>query len=175
MSASTLPGGSSRGLVPPRHPRLALLLLFQVALLAAQYIAGMYLNLFAAIPPMYGSSGMMGNGMMAFMASPSMPALMFHMMSAVLILVAGTLVVIGASLARERSLLLVSLLALAGVVMAVVGGLVYLFYRADAASLGMAAGFLLAFGMTAWGLAIAWKGTPANLPPPPVVPRVAEA
>ena len=155
----------------PRHPRLVAVILLQLGLLVSQYVAGMYLNLFATIPPMFGSGGMMGGGMMAFMSSSSMPALMFHMMTALLILVLGVLVVIGAQLARERSLLAVSSVALAGIVAAIMSGMAYLFYRADADSLAMAASFLLAFGMMVWGLAIAWKGTTGGRMSLPTLPE----
>ncbi len=171
MTSPTLPLLPHPGPARPRHPRLVAVILLQLGLLVSQYVAGMYLNLFATIPPMFGSGGMMGGGMMAFMSSSSMPALMFHMMVALLILVLGVFVVIGALLSRERSLLAVSSFALAGIVAAIVSGMAYLFYRADADSLGMASSYLLAFGMTAWCLAIAWKGTTGGRIPLPTLPE----
>ena len=109
----------------------------------------------------------------AFMASSSMPPLMFHMITAILVLFLGLLVVIGAMLARERSLLATSSFALAGIVAAIVSGMAYLVYRADADSLGMASSFLLAFAMTVLSLAIAWKGTTAGRTPPATFPKTA--
>ena len=139
----------------------------ELVLMAGQYVAGMYLNLFATIPPMFGG-GMMGGGMMAFMSSPSMPVLMFHMMNALLLLVLALLVMAGAWLAREPALALAASLALMGVVLALVAGLAYLIFGSDTDSLVMALGFLLAFTMTVWGLALAWRWGPRAAGPPPV-------
>ena len=148
--------------ISPRHPRLAAALLVEVLLLAVQYVAGMYLNLYATIPPMTGGSGMMGGGMWAFMSSSAMPALMFHMMSAMLLVLLALLVVAGSLLARERALAAISGLGLLGILAALWSGLAFLFWRQDVYSFGMALGFLLAITMVVWALALAWRGSSSS-------------
>lgn len=148
--------------IDPRHPRLAAALLVEVLLLAVQYVAGMYLNLYASIPPMTGGSGVMSGGMWAFMSSSAMPALMFHMMNAVLLVLIALLVVAGSILARERSLAAMSGLGLLGILIALWSGLAFLFSQQDVYSLGMALGFLLALTMGVWALALAWKGSSSS-------------
>ena len=148
--------------VSPRHPRLAAALLMEVSLLAVQYLAGMFLNLYATIPPMTGGFGMMSGGMWAFMSSSAMPALMFHMMNAVLLLLVALLVVVGSFLVRERSLIATSGLGLLGIVAALWSGLAFLFSQQGVYSLGMALGFLLAITMEVWALALAWNGSPSS-------------
>ncbi len=156
----------------PRHPRLAALFGIELLFMVAQYLAGMFLNLYATIPPVTGAGGMMGGGMFAFMSSSAMPALMFHMMDAVLLLLVALALVVGSLLARERDVLTVTVLLIVGVVAAMAGGLAYLFFRSEADSLLMSIGFLLAFAMTTWGLALAWRGpAPARFPDPQVPNR----
>ena len=158
--------------VSPRHPRLAGVVLVEVLLLVVQYVAGMYLNLYATIPPMTGGSGMMSGGMWALMSSSAMPALMFHMMNAVLLVLVALLVVVGSLLVRERSLTAISGLGLLGIVAALWSGLAFLFSQQEVYSLGMALGFLLAITMEVWALALAWRGS-SSLATQPLAPPAA--
>lgn len=104
--------------------------------------------------------------MMAFMASSSMPALMFHMMNGVLLVTVGVLIVAGCLTTSERSLTYTTVLALMGILLAFGSGLAFLFARQDAYSLGMALGFLLAMTMEVCALALAWRGGATSVPRP---------
>ena len=130
-------------------------------LLLAQFLLGMWLNLFVSFPTSLfsqpGIGSMMGT-MMGFMVTGGMPILMVHMMLGFALLVVSILVLAFAMGSSAPGLVLISVLGLVSVLAAGLGGLGFMFsgFQNDLFSYLMAIGFISAF--TTYFVALSFPG-----------------
>ena len=116
-----------------------------LALLFAQFLLGMWLNLFASFPAIPFQSGF--GGMMSSMMAGGMSILMVHMMLGYALLVVSILVFAFAMASEGQTPILLSALGLASVIVAGLGGLGFMFsgFQNNSFSYLMAGGFISAF------------------------------
>ncbi len=132
--------------------------------LAIQYLLGMYVNLFVALPASWSWPAMMG-----MMAAAGVGALMLHMMNGYLL---GLLAVVSLPLAvmsRRADLVVWSTAGLLGIVLAGVSGLEFMFtgFTVNAWSFLMASGALLALVSYLVVATLSWSERSSSQVPAP--------
>lgn len=147
-----------------RHPMVFAIAGFDLGLLLVEYVLGMYLNLFVQIPLLRGTSGMV-----TFMFSVAGPALMAHIMMAMMILFVTVGLVVSSSMTGDPWLRLTSSLALVFTGAAILGGIEFLFFgQASGYSFLMSIGFLgtiLFVGATFYWARVGSFRAPTTTPP----------
>lgn len=122
--------------------------------LAIQYLLGMYVNLFVALPTSWSRSTMMG-----MMGGGGSGVLMVHMMNGYLLGLLGVIGLLLAAMSRRVDLVSWSTLGLMGIAFAGLSGLAFMFtgFTVNAWSFLMAAGSLLSFGSYFVVLTLSWS------------------
>ena len=142
-----------------------------LGLLLVEYVLGMYLNLFVQIPLLgtagYGPGGT--SGMVTFMFSVAGPALMAHIMMAMMILFVTVGLVVSSSMTGDPWLRRTSSLTLVFTGTAILGGIEFLFFgQASGYSFLMSIGFLgtiLFVGATFYWARVGSFRAPTTTPP----------
>ena len=136
-SGSSLASGAARGFA-----------LVAFALLAVQFLLGMYVNLYVNLPPLARSTRGFGGSMMGRFGTmfSSGPLLMAHMMLGMHLIVSGTVALIVAASSGNRFAIGWSATGLVALLVAGYGGISFFMFGQDNVdSYLMAVGFLVSF------------------------------
>jgi hypothetical protein len=128
-------------------------------LLLVEFLFGMLVNLFVALPSPQpwttsSTSGNMQQGLAWSLEQTSMPMLLLHVVLGLLLVLIALALLVLSLIARQGTWVAVSLLAAAGMVIATLSGASFVESGVAASSLAMTLGFLLALIAYALGLYI---------------------
>ena len=148
---------ATRGLASSSHTSVRILVSVIVADILAQFLLGMWLNLFASFTNMTSSissmGGMMSSGMgmdnMMTAMSGSMTVLMVHMLNGYLLGILSIAVLAASLYSKKLSIASLGIAGFASILLAGVSGLSFMFsgFQNDVYSYLMAVGFILALSI----------------------------
>ncbi len=122
---------------------IASFVMFEILLLALQFILGMYVNLFVTIPQLSFGYGMM-DGMMALMFTAGMSLVMLHMFIGMIIGVVSIFILVMSLIAGASRIAYLSVISLGFVTLAGINGILFLFGgQNNVNSFAMAVSFLV--------------------------------